>query len=175
MMEALPVPQEMNLMVGRAPKLPLSDGSIGLLLSPTAGLTYCALGTLSFLGQLSETVAPQRQSSEMRSNLLGWLASRQTTEIDEEDDQESETQLSELSLSDQPELDPDSIGGPETTNPEAVIASLPVLPDISDETPGPAGFNGRLNKTADTCYCFWVTGSLAVTSTPTSFSRGPTS
>ncbi|KAG5205294.1 Geranylgeranyl transferase beta subunit [Trichophyton interdigitale] len=42
------------------------------------------------------------------------------------------------------------------------IASLPSLEAVSPSASLCAGFNGRPNKIADTCYCFWVTGSLAM-------------
>lgn len=42
------------------------------------------------------------------------------------------------------------------------LKNLPdVLPQNADSLAW-AGFSGRSNKIADTCYCFWVTGALDV-------------
>ncbi|EEP82990.1 predicted protein [Uncinocarpus reesii 1704] len=133
-----------------------------------AGLTYCALGTLSFLGyapasessksSLDIRVAACDPGSEEFESLIEWLAFRQTNILVEEDvqsgitDEEGSHQTMEHSNS-----TPCSI--------EEQISSLPVLPTSSEwplENRNCAGFNGRANKLADTCYSFWVTGSLAV-------------
>lgn len=45
---------------------------------------------------------------------------------------------------------------------EAVAALEQSLIDVSAEEMRWVGVNGRCNKVADTCYTFWVGGSLAV-------------
>lgn len=86
--------------------------------------------------------------------LLRWLLSRQTTELDvEESDEDSQAG--------------DRKTAP-TTSPETAVETEPVpvriqnLPPITPSEERWAGFNGRLNKIADTCYSFWVIGTLDV-------------
>lgn len=89
---------------------------------------------------------------------MQWLVQRQTTTWNtEEDIEEEETPNDEVH-----QLQRD-------------VASLSVsdrIDSLSDLTPPGAdllryaGFNGRVNKVADTCYCFWVAGTLAVRKLP---------
>ncbi|KAL1993044.1 hypothetical protein VTN49DRAFT_3801 [Thermomyces lanuginosus] len=122
-----------------------------------AGLTYCAIGALSFLRRTSDipvtvnVLAPKTHEFEA---LLRWLLSRQTTELDvEESDEDSQAG--------------DRKTAP-TTSPETAVETEPVpvriqnLPPITPSEERWAGFNGRLNKIADTCYSFWVIGTLDI-------------
>lgn len=70
--------------------------------------------------------------------MIYWLISRQTTIFDEEDDYEDDTET--------------SAAGHDAHSLEFTTAKE--LQWI--------GFNGRCNKVADTCYSWWVIGSLDV-------------
>lgn len=91
--------------------------------------------------------------------LLSWLASRQTGELgeeeeeDDEDDEDDETGTSVLDT--QPTKDV-------TKSLEEKIIALPGLTALSTESIPCAGFNGRCNKFADTCYSFWNGATLMV-------------
>ncbi|PGH04421.1 hypothetical protein AJ79_07077 [Helicocarpus griseus UAMH5409] len=143
--------------------------SVSPMTESHAGLTYCALASLSFVGCIQDTntspglvAVPKQIHFE---ELTRWLAWRQTTELDEPEEDEGktgdgnhpETQI--VSKPDQPE-DPRST--------RSVDEKISSLPDISTTSQRPsedfrwAGFNGRLNKIADTCYSFWVTGTLGI-------------
>ncbi|WEW60317.1 geranylgeranyl transferase type-1 subunit beta [Emydomyces testavorans] len=140
-----------------------------------AGLTYCALGTLSFLqrdstqnaGEISPDVkiAAYTPGSREFESLVGWLAFRQTNVLYEEDNEHGE--------GDGADCIEESATQPQAQTSYSIeerISSLPVTPMASQwplEQQICAGFNGRTNKIADTCYCFWVTGSLAVSYDPT--------
>ena len=87
---------------------------------------------------------------------LHWLVSRQTTRLEEDE---------YYSLGDGP------VASISAHRPFHVLGAAPVLapdrhpdalavPDTQDLQW--AGFNGRYNKVADTCYSWWVGGSLAV-------------
>ncbi|KAK2748262.1 hypothetical protein FQN57_000920 [Myotisia sp. PD_48] len=116
-----------------------------------AGLTYCAIGTLSFLGclQPSTEISPSiiRPGTTNYDTLIRWLVSRQTDYIeDESDDSEGEDQAQPQEHS--------------HMSYENALSALPILEGIPAGYC--AGFNGRTNKMADTCYCFWVSGTLAM-------------
>lgn len=129
------------------PQQPLSSHGI------TAGLTYSAIGALTFLVQTPNThIKPMVLSpgSPKFESLVRWLVSRQTSELgDEESDEEDEENRSQkvtlegLSLDDR-------------------VFSLPQIPPKTRESIQWAGFNGRCNKFADTCYSFWTMATLAV-------------
>ncbi|KAL1958797.1 hypothetical protein VTO42DRAFT_3916 [Malbranchea cinnamomea] len=132
-----------------------------------AGLTYCALGTLSFLGLIptepGNTGPPSTSPISRANDLVGWLASRQTNQLHDIDgDEEEEEEHSDAQNKPPPESAPTNSSSLPL---EELIASLPALPETSQlphDIVSCAGFNGRLNKTADTCYSFWVSGSLAI-------------
>lgn len=134
-----------------------------------AGFTYCAIGALSNINRLpSPPYAPVPTSSSPKAALnnptllIKWLVSRQTATISEED-----------------ELD---TYGDETDTPETCHdAHSFVYQDKFVSKQGEmnyegrpsvhfslewTGFNGRCNKIADTCYAFWVHGSLCVSIHP---------
>lgn len=124
-----------------------------------AGLTYCALGTLSFLGCLQPekklTSSVTLRGSTENERLISWLVFRQTTFIEQEEEDNDVT-------GDNNRVTEAQGQEPPGTPLDDAIASLPALEADSQSTSLYAGFNGRPNKIADTCYCFWVTGSLAV-------------
>ncbi|KAL4779097.1 terpenoid cyclases/protein prenyltransferase alpha-alpha toroid [Aspergillus varians] len=123
-----------------------------------SGHTYCAVNTLTFLDRLSNTservplISPGSQQFE---SLVGWLVSRQTTELGDDEDEEEEeanetkgpVDSNSQSLVDKPSLD------------ESIDALPNILPP-SEESLQWAGFNGRTNKFADTCYSFWNAATL---------------
>lgn len=134
-----------------------------------AGFTYCAVGALSNINRLPSppyTAVPTDSSPKAAltnpSLLIKWLVSRQTATISEED-----------------ELD---TYGDETDTPETCHdAHSFVYQDKFVSKQGEmnyegrpsvhfslewTGFNGRCNKIADTCYAFWVHGSLCVSTNP---------
>lgn len=130
-----------------------------------AGFTYCAVGALSNVNRLPSppySLIPKPTSTASTlSNpglLIKWLVSRQTVTISEEDDFDT--------------------NGDETDTPETCHDAHSFV--YQDEFPSKqgrvnyearpsscfdinwTGFNGRCNKIADTCYAFWVHGSLSV-------------
>lgn len=110
---------------------------------PHSGLSYCGIGALAFVQCLRQK--PRDQVVDLipdAGRCLKWLLDRQTTFVDEDEendngkvDCESEDDLNQNATS-------------STLNQPATICV--------------AGFNGREAKIADTCYAFWNTGALAV-------------
>ncbi|KMU88764.1 geranylgeranyltransferase type I [Coccidioides immitis H538.4] len=144
-----------------------------------AGLTYCALGTLSFLDGIPKektgdiipdlNIAACTPGSAEFESLIEWLAFRQTNVIQEDNESDDEEDgdtagREELDLPASTTRRP-SLAKGAAFSIEEQISSLPVLLAAShwpSEQQNCAGFNGRTNKIADTCYCFWATGSLAI-------------
>lgn len=146
----------------------------------SAGLTYCAIDALAFLyggpeGRLGKLDAA-RSFGVSFDDCTRWILARQTTYLDE-NEPETDEQTSQLPPP-QPEavhLPSFPLGSPHAANFQATPqpsskatssarpqnAKAPIL-DFSKERPQWAGFSGRPNKVADTCYCFWNTGALAV-------------
>jgi geranylgeranyl transferase type-1 subunit beta len=103
-----------------------------------------------------------------------WIIDRQTTHL-EEDESENEEQTSEVSQYDAAPLPSSPLGFPHTaqfpaapstppkpsSSKQSSNAKAPIL-NVSEKDLRWAGFNGRPNKIADTCYCFWNIGALAV-------------
>ena len=93
-------------------------------------------------------------------NLTHWLVCRQvpdiqTTEEPETPDEEAPDARPEVAA----DVHPVQCG---VIPPLAMACTgMSMLGTTSDELPW-AGFNGRCNKKSDTCYSFWVGGSLAV-------------
>ena len=117
------------------------------------------MGTLAFLTQLdlssrlnNDKEHPLTPESDL---LVKWVLERQTTYIEEPDEYE--------------EGEDDNIG-PEQSSFRSETASNSISPESVDtpyqahvaEDLATVGFNGRPNKVADTCYCWWNLGSLAV-------------
>lgn len=146
--------------------------------SSSAGLTYCAIDALAFLHDGS--VARMRKTDHAGSSDVSlddcsrWILALQTTYI-EEDEPETEEQSAKLPPSKRSHLPSSPLGTPDATHflatphsPSKATASAqmqnakaPIL-DCSEENLRWAGFSGRSNKIADTCYCFWNAGALAV-------------
>ena len=114
------------------------------LREPHSGLNYCAVATLDLLSRLEIPASLRARSvleSIRQSNTL-WLLDRQTTFVEEYSD-ESNTSEGEHN---------------ETDLNNAKDAVTTTSPGSHEEI---VGFNGRTNKMADTCYCFWNSGALA--------------
>ena len=107
------------------------------------------MGTLAFLTQLDSSNRlsnGERRLITPESDLLvRWILERQTTYVEEPDEDEEDDSIDPAPASFKSEITPNS------------IASKAV-----DENLTTVGFNGRPNKVADTCYCWWNLGSLAV-------------
>lgn len=105
-----------------------------------AGLNFCAMATLGCLDRLFDVEGTDE--SFFRSPLLDqahnvdWMLKRQTTWIDDEDseDESSDNEQDESLVGDRI--------------------------DRTAHAPA-AGFGGRCNKMADTCYCFWNVGAMS--------------
>ncbi|KAI4869172.1 terpenoid cyclases/Protein prenyltransferase [Hypoxylon rubiginosum] len=106
-----------------------------------AGYAYCAVAALSLLDLANPDAATQpnhylHAGIPSVPSLVHFLACRQFDYLDPNPDEEAEG------------------------------SSNHALPDLSNLTlsdaPGTTGFNGRLNKAADTCYTWWVCGTLSM-------------
>jgi geranylgeranyl transferase type-1 subunit beta len=120
------------------------------------------VGALSFLQRIPGPVGPIKvlssDTNEFES-LLKWLVFRQTIDIDiedsddEDDDQDSDSRQ-EQSSGTRIDLLSQTSKALENLTLDDRIQQLPSLVW--------AGFNGRSNKIADTCYSFWTSGALQV-------------
>ena len=136
-----------------------------------AGTTFCGIGALKLLQRTSsirrDLNVPFRipgLSEEVSQDLVRWLVSRQTQYINPVDE---DLDLPEAEPSKDPSSDKKTpsfhhqetspAGSSETKKAETVYDYV-----SRDENLQFTGFNGRCNKVADTCYAFWVGGSLAV-------------
>ncbi|KAL1631910.1 geranylgeranyl transferase type-1 subunit beta [Neofusicoccum ribis] len=128
-----------------------------------AGFTYCAIGALALLGRLPSNAGTPPVSDDPVVGLSDpeltarWLVARQTLVLDEEDT---------IDMSDGD--DTDAAKTPADAPQVVKLHSLPSQPG-HQEASAPqfdllnwAGFNGRCNKIADTCYAWWVGGSLSM-------------
>lgn len=111
-----------------------------------AGYVYCAVAALSLLDRPTHldrptTTKAMERGIPDRERLLRFLAGRQHTYLEQEEQEEED--LGEE--------------GDQDNYVEAKMGSL----DLDDERRH-VGFNGRLNKKADTCYTWWVAGTLAM-------------
>ena len=138
----------------------------------SAGWTYCSVGALSLLNKLPSihqhgNVEGPKQNTQDRplpQQLLHWLISRQTSVLQED---------GEYEISDEDATDPASSEAPDALHVQTVVvppsdisgSGTPSLEPTPDELLW-AGFNGRCNKVADTCYSFWAGGTLAVRKLP---------
>ncbi|CAI7633391.1 unnamed protein product [Penicillium bialowiezense] len=115
---------------------------------PIGGHTYCAIGALDFIRRSSPdsaTVPLLSAGSRQFEALTTWLASRQTAEIEEpeEDEEDEPQQIFKGSIAD-------------------AVHGLPNIERLEADTITCAGFNGRCNKYADTCYSFWNGATLVM-------------
>jgi geranylgeranyl transferase type-1 subunit beta len=125
-----------------------------------------ALALLHRTGSIDqpEILSPQ---SERFKSLLGWLVSRQTTDLEEEEEEEEEDDDDDDDDEADAQENPASATQPMQDEAKAAdlseqIVKLPDFMPLDEASLKWAGVNGRLNKLADTCYCFWVTGTLGV-------------
>jgi geranylgeranyl transferase type-1 subunit beta len=145
-----------------------------------AGFTYCAISALSFLERLPLGVVSPSEPSPHDDRIRGlfnlnltlhWLASRQTATLDGED------------AFDTNEDETDSSTTYHNARSSVKLSSFPSkVGEISYQGQPTShveirwtGMNGRCNKIADTCYAFWVCGSLCVSSDPFPFPLFPPS
>lgn len=92
--------------------------------------------------------------------LLHWLVNRQTSVLQEDEEYEvSDGETAGTATSEMP--DPSNVEAIVVPPSEISRAGTPSLDVVLEELLW-AGFNGRCNKTADTCYSFWNGGTLAV-------------
>lgn len=92
---------------------------------------------------------------------MGWLASRQTDKLLGEEDAEEEHDEAENGDEEEP-LTAEAEVGTETESVEDLVRGMLNMTPLSGETISCAGFNGRCNKLADTCYSFWNGAALVV-------------
>ena len=117
------------------------------LREPHSGLNYCAIATLELISRLNGP-SSQRAKEALRKqeSCVRWLVERQTTVLYEEDPE-----------SDEDEDDKETADANETTD-----TNFAKSPLYYSESTTIVGFNGRDNKVADTCYCFWNSGALSL-------------
>jgi geranylgeranyl transferase type-1 subunit beta len=116
-----------------------------------SGLNYCAVGALAFLerGNGGEMRGELWERYKGRIDLeacVKWMLQRQTTYIEDEEEGDSD------SNDDSPAHNPQFHPPPKIEPPDNSTTPLPPH----------AGFNGRTNKIADTCYSYWNVGALSV-------------
>ena len=131
--------------------------------SYVGGFTYCAISILALIRRLPRNTAdvgpgPDPGISGL-SNVgltVHWLVSLQTTVLAEEDEPDGrpEETVQERSMPSHQEDKPLDLRG------------FGIFPEEDQAIPRLelqwAGFSGRCNKIADTCYCFWTKGALSV-------------
>lgn len=91
--------------------------------------------------------------------LARWLVARQTSDLGEGNADEEQSDCTDKAQNDLP-------GAIQGLHIADRVNSLPSLEPPSDGTVQWAGFNGRCNKIADTCYSFWNTATLVVSCHP---------
>ncbi|KAJ5157517.1 uncharacterized protein N7482_008617 [Penicillium canariense] len=122
-----------------------------------SGHTYCAVGSLLFLRQGTDNIEPAQLVSPGSAKfeaLVGWLASRQTDKLLGEEEGEEEGEEDETE-GDNQEVSPATEAETGTESVDDLIRGLSGMTPIAGDTISCAGFNGRCNKLADTCYSFW--------------------
>ena len=118
-------------------------------------MTYCGIGALSFLDRLPKSLREPGNGANPLvltglSSVEGtvkWLVERQTPFFHDEEDSEEEERGNGQGLEGGLGIDGTAKGRTNDLQPLEITY---------------AGFSGRRNKLADTCYSFWVGGSLAV-------------
>lgn len=91
--------------------------------------------------------------------LLRWLVARQTAELGEVESDEEEDATDDAE-------EPSPPKAVEGLPPSETIDQLPTIPPPTADSLQWAGFNGRANKLADTCYSFWNGATLSVRPLP---------
>jgi geranylgeranyl transferase type-1 subunit beta len=139
-----------------------------------AGLTYSGVGALSLLGRIPRKGRPssdgKMMSPDFVNELTRWLVSRQTLMLQDTEDglDVAEDEFAHLGSAPAPV----TTAFPPTFH---VLGGFPVPAEIALHGEPPSievspydqqwvGVNGRCNKVADTCYSFWVGGTLGVSS-----------
>ena len=114
---------------------------------PHSGLSYCAVATLELIGRSAGpgSVRARKVLSEDHASCVRWILQRQTTVLQDEQYDEDSDPDDESEKHDRSSNHPFSSSAIFYTEPTLVL-----------------GFNGRDNKIADTCYCFWNSGALSV-------------
>ena len=154
-------------------------------LTTSAGLTFCALATLSFLGHpgVHDPLSSRRQGTAEvpqarhwdfdHDRMIKWLAHRFTIDITDEDYEHADDATRNAAVS-----EPDAATSEQTEKSFQKIRSVPASEMVSTKDQAAAdafvemrsrpicwaGFAGRCNKIADTCYAFWAGASLKVCS-----------
>ena len=125
-----------------------------------AGWTYCGVGVMKLLGRLPSW-GDEEKDDDLTKNLLRWLVSRQTLYLKDDEDltvAEDEPEKAVVEF-----LPPSfQVQGAHPVSAMDVANEVGLFPDFAAEDLSCAGFNGRCNKVADTCYAFWVGASLEV-------------
>jgi geranylgeranyl transferase type-1 subunit beta len=144
------------------------------LMCTPAGWTYCGVSTLALLDKLPSVgnktepnSASTHVSQAFTQDLLHWLVWRQTNLLSDYQDLDGMSDSEESGSDSEQEFKNDrqnetafaALGSPLALPPH--ILDFEAIPSQSDK-PIIAGFNGRCNKPADTCYSFWACASLAV-------------
>jgi len=109
---------------------------------PTAGYAFCGIAALSLLDRPYDTSMPRKFSYLDvidRPALVHWLASRPFAYLTAPEDVNED------------DAENDNFHLPSS------LAALSLEENLSH-----VGFNGRCNKVADTCYCWWVGGCLSI-------------
>jgi geranylgeranyl transferase type-1 subunit beta len=141
------------------------DGGFGQapLLEGHSGLNFCAIAALGCLDRRKKsssnesdpstwTSASSEDSIDLNAN-IEWILQRQTSWVEDEFESDSESEPDNEISNPNPISNPNEPQSPNSPEP---------LPNDQPPRDPPAGFNGRPNKMADTCYCFWNAGALAI-------------
>ncbi|KIW72169.1 hypothetical protein PV04_00387 [Phialophora macrospora] len=139
------------------------DGGIGQapLLEPHSGLNYCGIATLSFLSLLQTPAVSidemAKQANVDLTSCTRWMLDRQTTWIEEDDDDSDDDEEDQSKDQSATENRPEQV-----KNPPSSFDMSPMQHGLESGKLMIAGFCGRCGKIADTCYCFWNVGALAI-------------
>ncbi|MCJ1360570.1 MAG: hypothetical protein MMC33_010578 [Icmadophila ericetorum] len=125
-----------------------------------AGCTYCGIGTLDMIGKLQSVDPTSLQDT------FHWLVSRQTSHIEEEDEEKDYEVTEDVVLPSQSAYEQLSrraqLENPHHASvPHDILAAGPLARKKADGLKI-YGINGRCNKVADTCYSWWVGGTLGI-------------
>ncbi|QDS72772.1 hypothetical protein FKW77_004694 [Venturia effusa] len=133
---------------------------------PHGGYTYCALSALSFIDRLPSHRTTTPSSFSPFSAItdpeltIHWLLQRQTTTFDEDDEVDTRGDETDTTATCH---DCHSFLNLSTQDPKKDYTAFR---HTTEEELQWVGFNGRCNKIADTCYSWWVGGSLAILQKP---------
>lgn len=135
-----------------------------------AGYTFCSLGCAKFVNRLRTANGHDHDLSAPTDPALTlrWLAFRQTDLLD------PDAEVNDYPASDGEEFsskldDEDSLQDSATQLHQSPDKTTLLAPFVLE--PPEAGMNGRPNKTADTCYGWWVCGSFEMMEQPGMYCR----